>query len=213
MGTKETELFVDHMDKVIVTVKIMKNSVNLYCSDSVDFPKNWQTEIIRVEREADEIKQKIIRHLMDSSSTSEVKRDVLSLLFAFDVIAENSRATVVKLSFLGVCDPDEEVRVDLQEITNYFYSVITILKEAVSNILMGEYMDAIEKSREVEKVEEKVDQLRRNSLSPKLLNWAANEPNPGIVGLFMNMVENIEEVVDHAEETANIVRKIAISQF
>ncbi|KXA90399.1 hypothetical protein AKJ62_00895 [candidate division MSBL1 archaeon SCGC-AAA259D14] len=213
IGEEELKLFMKYIDKIIESVEMMKKSVTRYCGDLSDFPSDKKEKVTRLEREADDIKQRIMIWLTESDFQSRVKENFVNLLFVFDEIPENSRATVAKLSFLSECKPGEDIKKDLEELTENADKIVKILKEAISDLLMKDFGDSIEKSKQIEAMEEKVDQLRRTDLNSKILTWAEKEPNPALTGLFLDMIENIEEVVDQAERAANIIRIIAIGQI
>lgn len=209
----EFDLLNDYMDKTVKIVEIMEKSVNIYCSaGTTEFSESKKSEIIELEKELDKINREIIQSLMDSNYRSKLKSDLMSIIFAIDEIAETSRAIVAKLPFLGACDPDENLRTDLQKMMAQTNETVGILKKGFSKLLLGDFESSIEKSNEIEDREGKIDRLRQNELTPKLMEWTLTEPNPGIIALFRDIVKNIKEVIDRTKEASNAIRKVAINR-
>lgn len=210
---KELELFTEYMDKVIQSVGTMKKALSYYCADSMDSLDEKQAKVIKLEKEADEIKLRIIARLIKNSSLPKVKENFINLLFICDEIPENSRAAVVKMSNLRQCNPGEKVEQNLQELTDCADRTVRILKKAVLDLLKKNFRESIERSEDIENIEEETRQLRRTELNPGLSSWSEKEPNPANTGLFLDMINNIEKTAGRAKKAADTIRKIASSQI
>ena len=213
LGKEELQLYTEYMGKVIESVKTVQKSIIHFFNDSTEPLDEEQKNAIRLEKEADDIKLKIIGRLAESGSHPRVRENFMNLTFVSDEIPENARAAVVKLSNLRECNPGDEIKKDLQGLTDLSGKAVDKLREAVSELFKRNFKESIDKAEEVEDIEGKGDRLRRTKLNPKISDWAEEESNPATVGLFMDMISNIEETVDQAEKASNIVRTIAIGQL
>ena len=68
---------------------------------------------------------------------------------------------------------------------------------------------AIKKANEVEMLEESIDEFRLG-LIKLVLTYGDNTQKISAWLMLLNAIENMEEVADHSEDVADVIRSIAI---
>ncbi|KXA95830.1 hypothetical protein AKJ65_00530 [candidate division MSBL1 archaeon SCGC-AAA259E19] len=199
----------EHLSKVVEVADSMRKTFYSFAEDGEEVASHTR-KVLEGEKEADQKKAEVLKEV-SAGTLSRVSREaIIRMIITADDIAENARAAVEKLSFLDPEDVDEDVRVGLKEISDYACQTVKLLKEAFSISLHDNLEEAINKTEEIEKMEEKVDHFRAENLLPKIIEWTNNSQNPGNSILVMEIESNIEEVVDNTENSADIIREIVI---
>ncbi|KXB07982.1 hypothetical protein AKJ56_02035, partial [candidate division MSBL1 archaeon SCGC-AAA382N08] len=139
---------------------------------------------------------------------------IIRLTINSERIADNAKAAVEKLSYLDPTDIDEDICKMLRQLSHFSLETVKILKTAFSTLCEDENIQAtIEKTEDVEKMEEKVDYYRANELIPRIVEWANEKNNAGTTILLIQIEENIEEVSDQSENTSDAIREIALASL
>ncbi|KXB05624.1 hypothetical protein AKJ50_00425 [candidate division MSBL1 archaeon SCGC-AAA382A13] len=207
---KALELCIEHMDKILETVKLMDEVVYSF----VEGEKNLRREadkILEKEREADDIKEKIMNELSKGRYLPLSREKIIRLTITAEGVADNARAAGAKLTFLDPSIIDEDIKEGLNQLSHFAHSATEILRDTYKALLVDEDVEeSIQKTERVEKMEEKVDFFRANTLIPQIVKWADDSQKPGTAILLMEIEENMEEITDHAENTADAIREIAL---
>lgn len=198
----------EHLSNVVEVVDSLRKTFYSF-ADGEQIATNSE-KVIEGEKAADNKKAEVLREVSKETLPRVSRESIIRLIITTDDIAENARAAVEKLSFLDPKDVDEEVREGLKEISDYACESVKLLEEAFSICLHENLEDAINKTEEIEKMEEKVDHFRAENLLPKIIEWTNNSKKPGNSILVMEIENNIEEVVDNTENSADIIREIVI---
>lgn len=202
-----------HIDKIIETVEAMDETVYSFSKGSNKFKKKSE-KVLDKEREADRIQEKIINELSKGRYLPLSREKIIRLSITAEHIADNARAAAVKLTYLNPKNIDEDIRDGLSQLSHFSSESVKILKETYTLLLEDEDIEAtINKTEEVEKMEEKIDYFRANELIPRIVNWADEFHRPGTTIHLIQIEENIEEVSDQVENTADAIREIALGSM
>lgn len=199
----------EHLGKVVEVANSLRKTFYSFAEDGEDVASNSK-KVLEGEKEADNKKAEVLKEVSEGTLPRVSREAIIRLIITTDDIAENARAAVEKLSFLDPEDVDEDVRVGLKEISDYACESVKLLREAFSISLHENLEEAINKTEEIEKMEEKVDHFRAENLLPRIIEWTNNSREPGNSILVMEIESNIEEVVDNTENSADIIREIVI---
>jgi hypothetical protein len=197
-----------HLDKVLETIAEMRKVVYaLHDNDKKSFDR-FSKVVFKREREADDTKRKVLDELSKGPFHPMDREDVIRLIFTFDDISTNAKAVVRKLSLVPLKSVKREVRVSFKEISDLVMKEAEKLKESYDELRKNP-RKAIELTHEVEKIEEEIDDLRLDSLD-KILDSSKVIKT---VLMLKDAIDSMENVADRIEDSADIVRSIAITKI
>lgn len=205
---KAVRLCQEHLKKIVETTEALKKAINSFSKNEEEFEKGLD-DVLKREREADEVKDKIIDELSKGNFPPLRRESILRLVTTADDIADNSRAAARKMTFLNPENVNEDILKQLQRLTDYSYRASNLLSEAYKALLEDPSMVS-KKAAEVEDIEEEADRFRYETLLPEIVKWADRAENPGTSHIIVEIEDNLEEVVDQAENSADILREIAV---
>ncbi|KXA89526.1 hypothetical protein AKJ40_02120 [candidate division MSBL1 archaeon SCGC-AAA259M10] len=197
-----------HLKKIVKTVELMKKTVHLFCENG-EYIREKAEEVLDSERKADEIKDEILEELSKGSFAPLNREKIIRLIMTADDIADNARAAALKLTFLDPGSVNQELKESVKKLADFSYESTRLLKKSFSASLEDPSVVRKETGK-VEKMEEKVDTFRAETLIPKLVKWADESHRPGTSILITEVENNIEDVVDRTEDCADVLREIAI---
>ena len=200
------------MEQITQTSEGMRDTVYSFCEEGRDMEKNWRG-VVDKERSADELKSKILSELSKGSFPPLSREMIIRLMMTIDDIGDNAKAAAMKLSFLESEKVDEDIQDDLRSLSEYSHEAVKTLQEAFSVFLHDDIEAGLKKTGEVEKLEEKIDTFRAERMIPKIVKWADKSNNSGTANLLTEIENNIEEVADHSENSADVIRELAISSM
>lgn len=209
---KAFELCESHINKVVEVAKLMKNTIDSFRENPESLSDNSK-KVLKKEREADEIKTEVLEELSHGSFSMGGGESIIRLIMATDDIAENARAAVEKIAFLNSEEIDDEIKKELEKLSDFAQESVVLLRDAFMTLLHEDLEEAIIKTEKVEKMEEKVDHYRAETITPKLIEWANNSSQTGNSIFLVEIENNIEKVVDKSEDSADTIREIALENF
>lgn len=204
------ELCSDHLEKIAKTTGSMNEVVHSFAANQEDIEEKKEATL-EMEREADDIKEEVLGELSKGSFPPLNREMIVRLCMTVDDIGDNSRAAAAKLAFVDFKSVDQDVKDGLVHLSDKAYETVEALEEVFSEMLHEDIDDSIEKLHDIERMEEEVDDFRAKTLKPKLVAWSNELKEPGTSRLIDEVESNIEEVVDQTENSADIMRQIAIS--
>jgi predicted phosphate transport protein (TIGR00153 family) len=203
-------IFDSHMQKIVETVAGMDKAVQgFYDMDEKKVCEGFE-EAFKKEREADEIKRQILNELSKGIFHPINRSEIIRMVLTADEIAANAKAAARKLSYVD----SKKVHMELRQIIKDFSKeLINITKLTYDTFLalMEDPKSATELSSEVERLEEKIDDLRSEQLIPETLVWYRRINEIGSSLVLKEATDNMENVADFCESVADIIRAIALS--
>ena len=200
-----------HLEKVIATVKGMRDVVHAFCDNQIDEVEKHYTTTFESERGADEIKHRILVDLSTGPLHPIDREEVIRLVLTADDIAENAKAGARKLRLASTKCLVDEIDVSLKEMADMCVDIVGRVRIAFQK-LSENREQAIEAADHVERLEESIDEHRFNLLK-KILNCKQRIVSIRSLGpwlMLMNAIENMEELSDRSEDLADVIRSIAI---
>lgn len=205
------ELSREHINQVLTTTEKMKNVFGLFSkTDDREQIKKASDEVIENERTADEAKSDILDDLAEGTFHPINRDEIIRLVMTADDIGDNAKAASAKITLLDPKDLDKGFRNDLDKLSVMDLEIVQTLERAYSDLL-EDPEKAIEDTRRVEKLEEKIDIFRAENLLPKIIEWGNETHKIGNFTVLKEVEENLEEVADQTENVADVIRSIAIS--
>jgi predicted phosphate transport protein (TIGR00153 family) len=197
-----------HLDKTIETVMGMKQVVYSFCEEDFNKLEEHYKKTFDSEREADEIKHRILRDVSTGPLHPIDREEVIRLVLTVDDIAENAKSGARKLCFASTECRRDEVKADLREMADRCVEIVEKVRIALEKL--SEDSDAaIEVADQVERMEENIDEFRLG-LIKRVLKCGDEVKSLGPWIMLLNAIENMENVSDRSEDVADVVRSIAI---
>ena len=197
-----------HLDKTVETVKGMKQVVYSFCDENFNALEEYYKKTFDTEREADDIKHRILRDVSTGPLHPIDREEVIRLVLTADDIAENAKAGARKLRFASTECLTDEVKKHLREMADRCVEIVERVRMAFEKL--GEGINAaIEVANEVEMLEESIDEFRLG-LIKMVLKCGDEVKSLGPWLMLLNAIENMEEVSDRSEDVADVIRSIAI---
>lgn len=207
---KILEICDSHIKKIVETVTGMNKAVQGFCNLDLEKINEGFQEAFKNEREADEIKRKILEELSKGIFHPINRDEIIRFTMTADEIAANAKAAARRLKYIDPKKLQEDLR---KTIKTFSTAVLEISKRTHETFitLTKDPKSAIALSHEVERLEEKIDDLRADDLAPKMLTWYKKVKEIGPSLLLKEITDNMENVADLCEDVSDIIRSIAVS--
>ena len=200
----------EHIKRIVRTVAGMNKAIQAFCSQDTKKMDVGFHEAFQSERDADEIKRRILEELSKGIFHPINRDEIIRLTMTADEIAANAKAAARKLKYL---DP-KKLPTALKETICTFSTAALEISMRTHEAFVALEKDpkyAITLSHEVEKMEEKIDDLRAEELTPRLLVWYKKIKDIGSILTLKEITDNMENIADFCEDVSDIIRSIAVS--
>lgn len=199
-----------HFNKVMELTKTFKEYIALYSDCRPEEYSSKYQLIFKLEREADEEKEKILSEVSRGPFHPIDREDIIGLVLAIDDIAANLKSASRKLLYTDSRNVPEPVRRKLNDLANLMMEIVERLEDALS-ALIDESKDALGLADLVERKEEEIDEFRHDLISDVLI-WGDSSGKLSDVLMVKEAVESIENASDRAEDVADLIRRITITR-
>jgi hypothetical protein len=198
-----------HINKIDEVVCNLKNLLDEFKSCNVDEVKKYFQIIFKLEREADDIKENIIRELSRGPFHPIDRDDIMRFILTADDIASYAKAAGRKLTYVDPKTVPDDIREDINKMGKMACDEMSHLKLALE-YLMKNKNKSIEETNRVERLEEAIDEFREEMIS-KVLKWADKVDFVSHWLMTKEAIENIEMMSDSIEDTGDIIRGLAVN--
>lgn len=193
-----------YIDKVVTVVDSLPQVVTSYVEEKFDLTEKEVQEMIALEKEADEMKRLILNELSRGGIYPVNREDLLNLVRSLDDIANMAVGAAYRI-LLRKFKLNEEMKQNLLELAREDVVIVKKLRESLL-AMRPSMRKAIELSHVVEEIEERADAIYRKLYK----NLFDMETDFKTFYQLREIIVRLEEIADKAEETAEIVRLIAI---
>ncbi|MGD2201492.1 MAG: DUF47 family protein, partial [Candidatus Bathyarchaeota archaeon] len=170
--------------------------------------KNLYNEVSQFEMQADKLRREMIVKLTERDIFPTEREDLIELVRAVDWVADGAREAGRILVIIPFEETPDEMKKTTKEISKGLISIVDILAEAIA-LLIEENPKALDLADQVELLEEDIDELY--SLSRKQMATLKFPTfSRGALILLSEFLDAMETVADWSENTADIVRAIAV---
>lgn len=196
-----------HMEKVVASVEALRDTVYAFCDGRREDVERGYREVFRLEREADDVKRSILNELSRDVFHPIDRDEITRLLLTMDDIASNAKGASVRITFMDFPVEDEEVLRGLREVAD---RLVEIAREAYRALreLVESPSKALDAANRVEELEEGIDDVRRGLL--RRLIAIGDSLGPSRLVCLKDVVDSMENVADRCEDTADLIRSLAI---
>ncbi len=200
-----------HLEHIL---EVAESAVKLIEALSTGDPRRVEEAyqaVKEAERKADQAKDEIIADLSKGIFHPIDREELLRLVLVSDDIADHLNAGTRRLVVLAKVEeepPPEEIREALREITLIARDSVKLIMEAIT-LLRRDPGRAVEIARQVERLEEKADEIR-SAAEEKVVAWCNERGRPGSCTTLYKALQSLETSTDKCEDTADVIRSIAI---
>jgi len=166
------------------------------------------TNISRYEREADKLRRKMVRELTEGEMYPEERDDLMELVRAVDQIADWSKEAGRILRTIPFEKTPDSIKTATLNMAKANVDCVDVLKQSI-NALPKNPSKALTLADEVEMLEETIDDLY-GEVRFHFANEEFPEFSMGSLILMNEFFDAIESAADWCENTADIVRAIAV---
>lgn len=190
-------------------VKCIANSLLYLDSFRAGDARVELAKALNIDTGADEYRRRIIEDRLTVIEDSIVRGYIHNILRMLDRVAEWAKESVRYLDLMPYMEIPSPIRDHIHEMVKVSVWGIEKVVEALELIKKGEYNSAVEICKEIEVLEEKVDELL-HSARKNLIAFSSKIQSPIIILFLKDFIESIETMTDYEEDVADIVRALAI---
>ncbi len=201
----------EHMLRVHECVVLIKPLFQAMLKGNYEEVEGIAQEISKLEHKADIIKNEIRTHLPKSIFLPVDRGDVLKFLRQQDAIADSAEDVSVLLTLKRLSAPEElkdDIMVLVEKVLDVCDSLIRVTGE------MSNLMESTFSGPEADKVLQIIDEVgnmeweadkAQIAVAKKILSLE-DRVDPVSIYMWMNVFENLGEIANHAENTADGIR-------
>ena len=197
----------DHLSKIFQVVDKFKEFIEKYVDNNAEDCHYLAIEISNLEREADQIKENIIEKLMKLLFHPMDQDEIMRLVTIADDIAAHLKSATRKLLYTTPQEVPNHIKDGLKSITHLLVEEKNCLKKTIDAFISKG--DVKKMAEETERIEETIDDLRVDLLA-QVLKWGDNYRYISNWLMIKEAIENIESASDEMENTADVLRAMAI---
>ncbi len=162
----------------------------------------------QLEMRADQLRREMVEELTRSEMFPEEREDLMELVRAVDWIADWSKEAGRILIIIPFDKAPDELKTAAQNMCGACIDCVTVLGKCIK-ALPDHPMEALDLANEVEVLEETIDELYSIART-QLATMNSNGFTTGSLILLNMFLDAIETVADWCENTADIVRAVAV---
>jgi uncharacterized protein len=209
-GVKVLQMVEKHLAMTLNAVESLHPMVEAAAECDAEKCKTAYMDVSKLEMQADDLRRQMVEELTTSEMFPEERDDLMELVRAIDWIADWSREAARILNTIPFDKAPGEIKEATLNMVKADVKCVKVLTECVK-VLPKSPKEALSLANEVEMMEENIDDL----YSTARMHFAVLEFPGFTVGALILMNEffdALETIADWCENTADIVRAIAVRE-
>ena len=207
-GENVLEMVEEHLRLTQNAVDDLYRMVEASASSLEKDSKDLFESVSQMEMRADDLRRKMVEELTRSEMFPEEREDLMELVRAVDWIADWSKEAGRILIIIPFEKAPEEMKEAAQNMCRANVDCVTVLARCIK-ALPEKPLEAINLANEVEVLEEELDELYSVARA-HLANLEFPDFSTGALILLNMFLDALETVADWCENTADIVRAVAV---
>lgn len=199
--------YIEHVDKIIEVVDHAKKMIELFIAKDLEGVKNEWSKVFKYEKEADEVKRKILSELSKEIFHPIDREELVRLVLTSDDVAAYAKGWSRRLSLIEPNDLPENILTKLREMAENVYKSTLLMKNAAEKLLVNP-REVLNISNEIERFEEETDDIR-HEVFKEILNYC-EESKISQCLMLKEVMDSIENSADKCEDVADTLRSIAL---
>lgn len=200
---------IEHISKVVTVVEYGVKVLETYSTNNFSELYHWWEEVFKTEREADDIKRKLIFELSSEVFHPIDRETILRLVLGTDDIAAYTKAwsrRVVMLSSISERLPSSTTE-KMLEMGKRVLEAAKLIRKSIEK-LVEEPKAVLELANSIEHFEEEVDDIRIEVFNDIIKLCDVSKTSLCI--LSKELMDSIENAADKCEDVADILRSLAL---
>ncbi len=169
--------------------------------------ENEWTEVFKYEKEADDIKRKILSELSSEFFHPIDREDLIRLVLTSDDVAAYAKAWSRRLTLLNVGNVPQEILNKLFVMASKVHEATLLMKKAAEKLMLDP-REVLELANKIEVLEEEVDDIR-HEVFKDILNFCEQSKISQCL-MVKEVMDSIENSADKCEDVADVLRSIAL---
>jgi len=204
--TKAITLMQRHLATTMSAVEDLESAVKASVSNNEGETKASINRVINAEKEADRLRREVMIELAGGELPPIDREDLMHLMKRVDMVADWCRESTRILNATPMQDVPETLKKAVVQMVEGVRECATALRKAI-NSMAEKPKEALKAADEVERLEEKVDDLFENS---RRLLAKEEGLKVGAAILMNELFETIELAADACEDACDHVRVIVV---
>ena len=208
-GENVLEMVEAHLELTENAVSSLYKLVEAAASEAGEEIKKLYDSLSELEMKADEMRREMVEELTKGEMFPEEREDLMELVRAVDWIADWSKEAGRILVIIPFQKAPEEMKKAAQDMCRANLDCVSILAKCIHELHSNNPKEALNLANQVEMLEEELDELY--SIARKhLATMEFPDFSTGALILLNEFLDALETVADWCENTADIVRAIAV---
>jgi predicted phosphate transport protein (TIGR00153 family) len=204
--TKAITLMQQHLATTISAVEALEKAVKASVSGNEKETKALIDRVMSAEKEADRLRRAVMIELAGGELPSTDREDLMHLMKRVDMVADWCRESTRVLNATPMQDVSETLKKAAVQMVEGVRECATALRKSI-NSMAEKPEEALKAADEVERLEEKVDDIFENS---RRLLAKEEGLKIGVAILMNELFEAIEMAADACEDACDQVRIIVV---
>ena len=209
-GHKVLEMVEDHLELTQKAVNSLYDMVEAAAECDLDKCKRSYMSVSEMEMQADELRRRMVEELTEGEMFPEERDDLMEMVRAVDWIADWSREAGRILNSIPFEKAPDEIKVAAMNMVRADVDCVKVLTQCI-RALPKDSKKALALANQVEMLEENIDDLygeaRKHFATLEFPDFTT-----GALILLNEFLDALETIADWCENTADIVRAIAVRQ-
>ena len=207
-GDAVLEMVEDHLELTQNAVSDLYRMVEASASNLEKERRDFFESVSQMEMRADELRRQMVDELTRSEMFPEERDDLMELVRAVDWVADWSKEAGRILVLIPFEKAPDEMKVASQNLCRANVDCVTVLGRCIK-VLLKKPAEAINLANEVEVLEEEIDELYSHARA-HLAQLEFEGFSTGALILLSQFLDAVETIADWCENTADIVRAVAV---
>ena len=195
-----------HLALVVSIVEDLETAIQAIMDGKRDKMREAVTRIAKNEEAADKLRRKIMDELSHGELSPIDREDLMKIVKGVDMVADWSHESARLLAVIPIEEVSEPIKQTCNKMMEGVKKCVYALRKCI-NSMMENPKEALNAADEVEREEENVDDLHRDSRKA-LLN--EREIRASVAVMLNELCEALEMISDWCEDTCDQVRIIMI---
>ncbi len=207
--SKVLDMAYRQMTLAIDTVTDLRKAITAASKGEVNETKSCVERLFVVEREIDDLRRAVFEELTRGSLPSKDREDIMHLVKRLDVMADFVKDSARTILILTQAEIPKEIWNLYVEVAKDLVECASALRKSIEK-LETNLTEARAFSEKVDQVESKVDEkyLKMKGLLLK----HSREIDPAALLMLRDLIEDMEEVADSCDDTADYVRILTVTR-
>lgn len=204
--TKALGVVQRHLALTIGIVEDLQKAIHAAVSGDVKEMRRCIERVASSEKEADVLRRKVMDEISTGMLSPTDREDLMGLVKKVDMVADWNRESTRILGAIPMERVPDTIKAEFSDMIRAVKACVVSLQKCV-NKMMTKSEEALQAADEVERKEEKVDDIHEEA---RILLGKEDIPRAGVAVLISQLFEAMEMIADSCEDVCDQVRVIMV---